>query len=135
MPLSYQIDAGARIVRILGDYAEPREWHTLLAAIAADQRTTNGYGFLRDLRHSGAPVSAESVVGIIAVVRQFWSTLGVRRAAIATRPGIDVPAMVAEALAEDERIPLRAFNSYEEAVAWLQEGDPAGTTDPHSVTE
>lgn len=122
MPLSYDIDPGQRIITITGDYAEPAEWRILLGAIAADPRSPRGYGFLRDLRLSSNPVSAESVAGIIAVVRQFWSVLGARRAAILTRPGIDMPATVAHALAEDERLPLRAFNSYDDAVGWLNGG-------------
>lgn len=122
MPLVYRIDSHQRIVTITGDYAEPAEWRTLLAAIAADPRDVRGYGFLRDLRTSTHPVSPEAVIGIIAVVREFWSTLRVERAAILTRPGIDVPATVAHALAEDQRLPLRAFASYEDAIAWLKTG-------------
>lgn len=122
MPLLYDIDPHQRIITITGDYAEAAEWRVLLKTIAADPRSPAGYGFLRDLRHSAHPVSAESVVGIIAVVREFWNVLGARRAAILTRPGIDVPATVAHALAEDERLPLRAFSSYDDAVSWLNAG-------------
>lgn len=122
MPLAYALDTDQRIITITGDYAEPAEWRDLLAAIAADPRAPRGYGFLRDLRLSTHPVSPESVVGIIAVVRQFWNVLGARRAAILTRPGIDTPATVAHALAEDEHLPLRAFSSYDDAVAWLNGG-------------
>jgi hypothetical protein len=121
MPLRYCLDASRQIITITGDYAEPGEWRVLLDAIAADPDLARGYGFLRDLRASANPVSPESVVGIIAVVRQFWDALGARRAAIVTRPGIDLPAAVAHALAEDEHLPLRAFNSYEDALAWLAE--------------
>jgi hypothetical protein len=121
MPLRYDIDSGSRIVTIKGDYAEPSEWSTLLGAVGDDPRFTHGYAFLRDLRGSNNPVSAETVIGIIAVVRQYWNVLGVRRAAIVTRAGIDIPATIAHALAEDERIPLRAFNSYEDAIEWLGE--------------
>lgn len=122
MPLSYEIDANQRIITITGDYAEPSEWRVLLASIAADPRSPRGYGFLRDVRLSAHPVSPESVAGIIAVVRQFWNVLGARRAAILTRPGIDLPATVAHALAEDVQLPLRAFNTYDDAVAWLNGG-------------
>jgi hypothetical protein len=76
---------------------------------------------MRDLRYSTHPVDAQAVMGIIAVVRQMWAPLGVRRAAMVTRPGIDVPAAVAHALAEDENMPLRAFTSYDDAVSWLSE--------------
>ena len=123
MPLGYDIDATDRIVTITGDYAQPSEWRALLTAVAEDPEYRPGYGFLRDLRHSAHPVSADVVMGIIAVVQEFWGRLGANRAAILTRPGIDIPATVAHALAEDERLPLRAFNSHEDAVRWLIHGD------------
>jgi hypothetical protein len=119
VPLAYRIDPAARIVTITGDYAEAAEWRRLLTALMDEKRFGPGFSFIRDLRTSEHPVSAETVVAIIAVVREFWDRLGARRAAIVTRPGIDNPAMVAHALADHEHIPLRAFTSYEDAVAWL----------------
>jgi hypothetical protein len=122
MPLQHAIDSETGIVTITGDYAEPREWRELLAAVAQSPSFRPGLAFVRDLRASNHPVSAQTVIGIMAVVREVWSTMGVRRAAIVTRPGIDVPAMVADALAQDAAIPLRAFTSYEDAMEWLAEG-------------
>src|SRR5215212_5161422 len=119
MALVYDIDPRRRIVTITGDYAQPDEWRVLLAAIARDPEYSPGYSFLRDVRVSAHPVGPEAVVGIIAVVRESWKRLGARRAAVLSRPGIDVPAMIAHALAEDERLPLRAFNDYADAMAWL----------------
>ena len=121
MPLSYSIDAANSIVTITGDYAEPGEWRLLLAAVAADPRYRRGGSFLRDLRTSRNPVDAKAVVGIMTVVREFWKELGVHRAAIVTRPGIDFPAVMAEALAEDHALPLRVFNAHDDAVRWLKE--------------
>ncbi len=122
MPLSYSIDRQRRIVTIRGDYAEPDEWRRLLADIAEDPHYVRGCGFLRDLRGSAHPVSVGSVIGIVAVVREFWSLLGVTRAAILTGGRIDALANVAHALAEDERLPVQAFSSADEAITWLQEG-------------
>ena len=124
MALQYDIDAAQRIVTITGDYAEPGEWRVLLAAIADDPDYPGGCGFLRDLRASEHPVTAQAVMGIITVVQEFWHRLQVRRAAIVTRGSIDAPAMIAHALAEDRRIPLRAFTSYDDAVAWLKDDRP-----------
>ncbi len=121
MPLTYRIDAGQRIVTITGDYAEPAEWRQLLGAVAQDPAYARGFSFIRDLRWSEHPVSAESVIGIIAVVREFWERLGAHRAAIVTRPGIDNPAMIAHALADHEQLPLRAFTTLEDALAWIRE--------------
>ena len=120
MPLSYSIDPLVGIVTITGDYAQAADWHALLSAVARDPSYRRGFAFLRDLRGSNHPVGAEAVVGIIAVVQEFWDQLGVRRAAILTRPGIDSPAVIAQALAEDARIALDVFTSYEEAIAWLR---------------
>ena len=121
VPLAYRIDEQKKLVTITGDYAEPAEWRALLARVRSDPRLRPGFGFMRDLRYSTPPVDAQAVMGIIAVVRQMWAALGVRRAAMVTRPGIDVPAAVAHALAEDENLPLRAFTSYDDAVGWLAE--------------
>jgi hypothetical protein len=119
VPLAYHIDEQRKLVTITGDYAEPAEWRVLLERMRFDPKLQPGFGFLRDLRFSTHPVDAQAVMGIIAVVRQMWTLLGVRRAAMVTRPGIDVPAAVAHALAEDQNMPLRAFTSYDDAVGWL----------------
>jgi hypothetical protein len=125
MALQYDLDAAQQIVTITGDYAEPEEWRALLVALAQDPNYPGGYSFLRDVRASVRPVTAQSVMGIIALVREFWEQLKVHRAAIVTRPAIDAPAMIAHALAEDQRIPLRAFNSYDDALAWLKDDRPS----------
>lgn len=120
MPLTYRIDSAHGIVTITGDYTEAGGWRELLGAVARDPEYRRGFNFIRDLRDSAHPVSADAVIGIIAVVREFWGTLGARRAAIVTGPGMDIPAVIAHALATDEQIPLRAFTEYDDAVAWLR---------------
>ena len=124
MPLAYAIDVEQQLVTITGEYADAREWHELLARILTDPRRKAGMGFLRDLRGATKPVDAETVVGIIAVVRRFWPELQPRRAAVLTPLQIDTAALVAHAVADAEHIPLRTFTSYDEAMAWLRnEGD------------
>lgn len=122
MPLSYRIDPADGIVTITGDYTEAGGWRELLGAVSRDPEYRRGFNFIRDLRDSGHPVGVDAVIGIMAVVREFWDTLGAHRAAIVSGPGMDMPAVVAHALATDEQIPLRAFTAYEDAVAWLREG-------------
>ena len=117
--LSYAIDTDARLVTVTGDYSDAAGWRVLLSAVAADPRYRRGSGFLRDLRAAEHPVDAKTVIGIIAVVHEFWEVLGVTRAAMVTRLAIDTPATVAEALAQDQRVALRAFTSYEDALTWL----------------
>ena len=126
MPLAYRIDPASRIVTITGDYAVAAEWRELLATVGADRDYRRGFNFVRDLRESAHPVDAQAVTSILAVVKGAWDVLGVHRAAIVTRRGIDLPASVAHALAELEGIPLRAFSSYEEAVKWLKENLSVG---------
>jgi hypothetical protein len=121
MPLIYRIDTERRLVTITGEYADASEWRRLLETVGNDPDYGGGFNFIRDLRGSAHPVDADTVIGIIAVVREFWTPLGVRRAAIVTRQAIDNPALVAHALAEHEHIPLRAFTSYDDALAWLSE--------------
>jgi hypothetical protein len=121
VPLAYQLDPASRIVTITGDYAAAAEWKDLLAQVASDPHYERGFNFVRDLRVSAHPVDAQTVTGILAVVKQAWDALGVHRAAIVTRRGIDLPASVAHALAEMDGIPLRAFSSYDDAVKWLKE--------------
>jgi hypothetical protein len=120
MALSYTIDEAERLVTITGDYSAAQEWHELLGRILADPRRRPGFAFLRDLRQATNPVDAATVVGIISVVRQFWSRLMPGRVAILTRNEIDPAAMVAHALADAENMPLQAFNSPEAAMAWLR---------------
>ena len=122
MPLDYRIDAANQIVVITGDYTDGAGWREMLSAVAADPDYRRGFGFLRDVRESADPVNAATVIGIIAVVREFWDVLGVRRAAILTRRGVDDPAMMAHALAQQENLALRAFNSEDDAIAWLRGG-------------
>jgi hypothetical protein len=120
MGLSYTIDEAAQLVTITGEYSAADDWQELLARVLADPRRRPGFAFLRDLREATHPVDAATVIGIIAVVRQFWPHLRPSRAAILTRHDIDPAAMVAHALADAENIPLQAFNSYDVAMEWLR---------------
>jgi hypothetical protein len=124
MALTYSIDSERQIVTVTGDYADAAGWRTLLRSVSEDPAYRRGFGFIRDLRYSQHPVDAQTVIGIVAVIREFWDLLGVRRAAMVTRLGIDTPATVAEALTQDQRVSLRAFTSYEDAAEWVSKGDP-----------
>jgi hypothetical protein len=122
MPLTYTIDAESGLVTITGEYAAAAEWHELLARLLTDPHRKAGMGFLRDLRGATKPVDVETVLGIIRVVRQFWAELEPSRAAVVTPLVIDPAALVANALADAQHIPLRTFTSYDEALSWLREG-------------
>jgi hypothetical protein len=126
MPLAYTIDPQARLVTITGEYAAAEEWNQLLGRILRDPRRGTGFVYLRDLREATTPVGAETVVGIIRVVRRYWTELQAVRAAVLTPRQFDPAALVAHALADAQEIPLRVFTSEEEALAWLRQGTAAG---------
>jgi hypothetical protein len=126
-PLEYRIDPVREIVTITGEYSDAAGWRTLLSAVSRDPAYRRGFGFIRDLRGSTHPVDAATVMEIIDVVKEFWSVLGVRRAAIVMGQRNDDPALVAHALAEQQHLPLRAFTYYDDAVKWVRERDPPTT--------
>jgi hypothetical protein len=126
MPLAYTIDTNQQIITITGEYAEASEWRELLGRILADPQRRPGFAFLRDLRAATTPVDTQTVVAIIEVVRRFWPQLQPSRAAIVTPLNVDPAALVAHALADAQHLPLQAFNSYDSALEWLQEGLAGG---------
>lgn len=130
MALRYEIDRVQQLVTITGEYADAAEWEVLFREVQADPRLRPGYAFLRDLRGAKKPVTAATVVQIIAVVRRFWPYLRPSRAAIVTPRDIDSAALVAHALADAENLPLQAFTSYETALNWLRAGE-----DPDEMEE
>ena len=123
MPLTYTIDPTQRVITILGEYADADEWKTLLARVLNDPRRQPGFGFLRDLRGASTPVSADTVVGIMEVVRRFWPLLQPARAAVLTPRDVDTAALTAHAIADASDIPLRVFSVYENALEWLCRGE------------
>jgi hypothetical protein len=124
MPLSYAIDPTQRLVTISGEYADADEWARLLNDVLRDPMREAGFGFLRDLRGATKPVDAATVVQIVAVVRRLWPLLQPTRAAILTPHRLDAAAFVAQALSESQQLPLRVFQSFDEAIAWLNGDEP-----------
>jgi hypothetical protein len=120
MSLAYEIDPGRRLIVISGEYSDANEWRSLLVKVLSDPLRKPGFAFLRDLRSATTPVDADTVVQIMEVVRRFWPQLQPSRAAILTKRGQDPAALVAHALADAQQLPIRAFHSHDEALAWLQ---------------
>jgi hypothetical protein len=120
--LDYSVDPDERLIVITGEYSDASEWRVLLAKVLGDTRIKPGFAFLRDLRTATKPVEAETVVQIMEVVRRFWPHLRPTRGAILTKQSEDRAALVAHALADAQQLPIRMFNSYEEAMTWLREG-------------
>src|SRR4030095_13853389 len=101
-------------------------WADVLAPILSDPRRQPGFAFLRDLRGATTPVDTATVIQIMAVVRKFWPYLQPSRAAILTPIDVDAAALVAVAVADAERLPFRVFTSYDAALQWLHQDEPAG---------
>jgi hypothetical protein len=124
MPLSYRIDARQRLITIVGEYADAAEWRALLQRVYEDPQRQPGFAFLRDLRDATTPVDAATVIAIMDVVGRFWPLLQPRRAAVLTPREIDPAAFTAHAIADAERLPLKMFSSYDEAIEWLRSDAP-----------
>lgn len=121
MPLAYLVDPDQRLVVISGEYSEAEEWEDLLGRVLDDPRRQPGFAFLRDLRGAIAPVDTATVIQIMAVVKKFWPFLQPSRAAILTSHDVDAAALVAVAVADEERLPFRVFTSYDDAIGWLRD--------------
>jgi hypothetical protein len=120
--LDYTIDPDRRLIVITGEYSDASEWKGLFVRLLTDGQRGPGFAFLRDLRGATVPVDADTVVQIMEVVRRFWPQLQPSRVAILTRHDEDPAALVAHALADADRLPMRAFNSHDEALEWLHQG-------------
>lgn len=121
--LDYSIDVAARLVTITGQIATVEEWKDLLVRILQDPQLQPGFAFLRDRR--GAIASTDvgtTVVAIVDATRRFWPHIQPSRAAILVSRKSDAGAAAAHALAEAHGFCVKAFTSYEEAIAWLRQG-------------
>ena len=124
MPLSYSVDPTAGIVTISGDYAGVEEWMRLLTTIAVDPHCPRGCAYLRDLRDGTVPTDAATVASVMESIGKAWQAVKPRRAAILTREEDRITAQVTGALADAQKLPIRAFTSYEDAMTWLREAPP-----------
>lgn len=120
---AHTIDPAQRLITITGEYADADEWKALLSHVFHDPRRQPGFSFLRDLRAATTPVSAATVVAIMDVVRGFWTLLQPARAAVLTPREFDPAALTAHAIADAEHLPLKVFNSFDEALEWLLHGE------------
>jgi hypothetical protein len=119
--LAYAIDPKQRLIIITGEYAGPDEWKDVLSRVLTDPDRQPGFAMLRDLRAATTPTDAETVVEVINVVRDFWPKLELSRYAVVTPLDMDPAALVAQALADREEIPMRIFPTCEEAMLWLRQ--------------
>jgi len=121
MKLAYTIDPEQRLITITGEYAGPDDWKDILSRVLTDPDRLPGFVLLRDLRTATTPTDAETVVEVINVVRDFWPKLELSRYAVVTPLNMDPAALVAQALADREEIPMGIFPTCEEAMLWLRQ--------------
>jgi hypothetical protein len=119
--LVYTIDSDQRLITIAGEYAGPDEWKSILSRVLGDPRCQPGLLMLRDLRDATTPTNAETVVEVLNVVREFWPKLQLSRYAVVTPLSMDPAALVAQAIADREEMPMRIFSTCEEALQWLRQ--------------
>ena len=121
MPLAYHIDPQTGLVTVTGESAPAADWRHLLEDLRRDAAFRPGLALLRDLRSATRHIDSQAVMALLGVVREMWNVLGLRRLAMLTPRGQDDKAVMLEALAQDEGIPLRTFTFLDEARAWLAE--------------
>jgi hypothetical protein len=119
MPLAYQIDRMKGLITITGDYAHADEWAALFDSLVQDPDLRLKLNFIRDLRGVEPRANVETAGRAISIVREFWDRLDIQRAAAVTDDEI-YKVGYALGLCQDRR--YRVFTSYDDALAWLQEG-------------
>jgi hypothetical protein len=120
MLLAYTIDPVQRLITITGEYAGRDAWQDVLSRVLGDPDLQPGLNLLRDLRGATTPTNAETVIEVISVVCAFWPKLQLSRYAVVTPRSMDPAALVAQALADREDLPMRIFTTHEEATQWLR---------------
>ena len=121
-PLDYLIDSEQRLITITGEYADAEAWKFLLSRVLHDPRCEAGFAFLRDLRRATSPVNPSAVARIVDAVLGFWPYLQPSRGAILTTSASEPVALAAHKLADAHDLPVQVFESYDDAVEWLQTG-------------
>ena len=119
--LTYTIDPASRIVVITGEYSDRGQWEELASRLFADPAFGPGYAFLRDLRNARVTATDTNILEVFDLVRKVWPRIQATRAAIVTRRDDATSAMMTQALADGEHLPIRAFDSLDLAMEWLRD--------------
>lgn len=120
MPLSYEIDAEARLVVLACGNTSLERWRDVMMAVFADARYQPGFSVFVDCRSATLAPSTNEVQGVIGFIRSHRAMLGQGRwAVIVEQPAGYGMARMAEAIAGVSSIELRAFRTPDEAHAWL----------------
>lgn len=124
MALTYTVEPGVRLVTITGEYGDATQWQQLAQRMLADTRLQSGFSFIRDLRGGQHRATDATILETFDVVRRFWPLFKPSKAAIVTRREDATVAMVVQALADGQDLPIRTFDSYEAALDWIGAASP-----------
>ncbi len=124
MAISYEIDAGARIVRatVRGDLSLEEDLQFLRSALA-DERWEPGFGILYDNRERGSVTTADYVKAAASFVEESRDSLGPAKVAVVVSRVVSVGlANMFAILTEHMPVTTKVFWDIEEAERWLSEG-------------
>jgi hypothetical protein len=122
MPITYQIDKGARIVRAVarGDVSLEEE-RRFLDAFLRDPDHMPGFGILLDNRERGLPASSDQVRGMAEAFETNREVVGEARMAIVVSREVSLGlARMFALLTEEASVLTEAFRDINEAEAWLR---------------
>jgi proline iminopeptidase len=122
MPITYQIDKGAGIVRTVarGD-VDLEEERRCLESFLADPDHQPGFGILLDNRERGLPASSDHVRGMAEAYEEHQNTVGNARMAIVVSREVSLGlARMFALLTERATVETEAFRDINEAEAWLR---------------
>jgi hypothetical protein len=120
--LAYHIDSARRLVTVTGEPATAPDWRALFEQLRSDRAFQTGLALLREVRRPAHHVDAGTIHNLIVVLREMCHVLELRRIAIVTPRNRGEKAVMLQAMAEDQGVPLRAFTFIEDALSWLDVG-------------
>ncbi len=124
MPITYQIDKDAEIVRAVarGDVSLDEE-RRCFEAFLADPDHEPGFGILLDNRERGIPASSEHIRGMARAFQDRREEVGPARMAIVVSREVSLGlARMFALLTDDTPVDAQAFADINQAEAWLSGG-------------
>jgi hypothetical protein len=120
MPLSYDVDVASRLVTLTCGNTTLERWSRLMFDVFADPRYQPGFAILVDCRTATRTPSSDDVRGVVEFITSHRAMLGTSRWAVVVEKAAGFGmARMAETIANMASVDLRAFQSLDEAAAWL----------------
>jgi hypothetical protein len=120
MPLSYDVDVASRLVTLTCGNTTLERWSRLMFDVFADPRYQPDFAILVDCRTATLTPSSDDVRGVVEFIASHRAMLGTSRWAVVVEKAAGFGmARMAETIANIANVDLRAFQSLDEAAAWL----------------